>query len=290
MRSFWALSVVALLGSCHQAPPRVAAVHYTVGPAYQAGGVWRYPRADFSYDATGIAAIERAPADGLTADGEIYSPDAFAAAHPTLELPAIARITNLENGQQVVVRINNRGPADPGRIIAVTPAAARALGFGRDGVARVRVAVLAPPSEDLALALPGGPRVDVARAPVGVVEVANLAPPGGLATEAPPPAVRHVEARATSRTPARDLPGARSRVAPRPGAIWIRAGLFTEDLYADLEARSLARFGARIVPWRGGGSFRDEVKIGPFHSVAPADAVLKEVLSAGFGGARLVVE
>lgn len=289
MRSFWALSVVALLASCHQAPPR-AAVHYTVGPAYQVGGAWRYPRANFSYDATGIAAIEHAPANSLTADGEIYSSNAFAAAHPTLELPAIARITNLENGRQVVVRINNRGPADPGRIIAVTPVAAQALGFGAEGVARVRVAVLAAPSEDLALALPGGPRVDVARAPVGAVEVTNLAPPGGGATERPPPALRHVEARATTTTLPHDLPGARSMVAPRPGAIWIRAGLFTEDLYADLEARSLARFGARIVPWRGGGSFQDEVRIGPFQSVARADTVLKEVLAAGFGGARLVVE
>lgn len=285
-----ALSLVALLASCHQAPPPHAAVHYTVGPAYQAGGVWRYPRANFSYDATGIAAIERARSDSLTADGEIYSPNAFAAAHPTLELPAIARVTNLENGHQVVVRINNRGPADPGRIIAVTPAAAQALGFGEGGVARVRVAVLAGPSEDLALALPGGPRVDVARAPVGAVEVTDLAPPGDAAAKAPPPALRHGEARATSTTLPRDLPGARSMVAPRPGAIWIRAGLFTEDLYADIEARSLARFGARIVPWRGAGSFRDEVKIGPFQSVARADAVLKEVLAAGFGGARLVVE
>ena len=62
--------------------------------------MWHYPREDFRYDATGLA--ERLPdRSGLTADGEAFDPASMAGAHPTLQLPSIARVTNLENGRQV---------------------------------------------------------------------------------------------------------------------------------------------------------------------------------------------
>ena len=111
-----------LLAGCG---PRKAAqapgAHYVVGPAYQAGGVWRYPAEDFQLDATGVATVlpDRA---GLTADGEAYDAAAMAAAHPTLQLPAVAVVTNLETGAQAVVRVNDRGPDNPARVIGLTRA------------------------------------------------------------------------------------------------------------------------------------------------------------------------
>jgi rare lipoprotein A len=79
---------------------------------------------------------------GKTAIGEKIYPWSHGAAHKTLPLPARVRITNLENGRRVTVRVNDRGPFIPGRIVDVTAATAKKLGFYQKGLARVRVEVL----------------------------------------------------------------------------------------------------------------------------------------------------
>ena len=77
---------------------------------------------------------------GLTANGERAAPTGMTAAHRTLPFGTKVRVTNQRTGRSVVVRINDRGPFVRGRVIDVTPAAARALGF--DGLAPVTLAVL----------------------------------------------------------------------------------------------------------------------------------------------------
>lgn len=74
-----------------------------------------------------------------TAIGEIYDMHAMTAAHPTMELPSFAKVTNLENGRSVIVRVNDRGPFLHGRIIDLSYAAAVKLGYQKQGTARVRV-------------------------------------------------------------------------------------------------------------------------------------------------------
>lgn len=76
---------------------------------------------------------------GKTASGEQADPEVMAAAHRTLPLGARVRVTNLTNGRSVTVRINDRGPFVKHRIIDVTRAAARHLGFIQRGTVRVRV-------------------------------------------------------------------------------------------------------------------------------------------------------
>ncbi len=71
---------------------------------------WYYPHEDYSYDETGIASwYGQGFHGGATANGEIFNKDELTAAHKTLPLPTLARVTNLENGKSVVVRINDRG-------------------------------------------------------------------------------------------------------------------------------------------------------------------------------------
>lgn len=79
---------------------------------------------------------------GKTAIGEKIFPWSKAAAHKTLPLPCRVRVTNLENGRSVKVRVNDRGPFIPGRIIDVTTPVAKKLGFHRQGLAQVEVEVL----------------------------------------------------------------------------------------------------------------------------------------------------
>jgi rare lipoprotein A len=79
-----------------------------------------------------------------TATGETYDMYAMTAAHPTLPLPSYARVTNLANGRSVVVRINDRGPFHPGRIIDLSYAAAYRLGIAQKGSGEVEVESIVP--------------------------------------------------------------------------------------------------------------------------------------------------
>jgi rare lipoprotein A len=80
------------------------------------------------------------------ANGEIYNKDALTAAHRTLPMNSLVRVTNLSTGQSVVLRITDRGPFVPGRVLDLSLASAKAIGVWRPGVARVRVEVFAAPS------------------------------------------------------------------------------------------------------------------------------------------------
>jgi rare lipoprotein A len=83
-----------------------------------------------------------------TANGEIFDTNKFTAAHKTLAFGTLVKVTNLENGQSTVVRINDRGPFIPGRIIDLSRAAASTIGMTGQGVARVRIEVLPPDSPE----------------------------------------------------------------------------------------------------------------------------------------------
>jgi rare lipoprotein A len=92
------------------------------------------------YDETGLASFYGNKFHGRrTSNLEVYDMYAFSAAHKTLPLPSYARVTNLSNGRSVVVRVNDRGPFHPGRIIDLSYAAAVKLGVDRAGTARVEV-------------------------------------------------------------------------------------------------------------------------------------------------------
>jgi len=79
---------------------------------------------------------------GTTALGETYRPRDLAGAHKTLPLPCKVRVTNLENGRSVIIRLNDRGPFIGNRILDVTPKVASRLNFRDQGLTRVRLEVL----------------------------------------------------------------------------------------------------------------------------------------------------
>jgi rare lipoprotein A len=106
---------------------------------YDVGGERYDPeRADVPIVQTGVASWYGKPFHGRrTASGEIYDMHAMTAAHKTMPLPSYARVRNPANGREVIVRINDRGPFKPSRIIDLSYAAARRLGIA--GVASVQV-------------------------------------------------------------------------------------------------------------------------------------------------------
>ena len=125
---FAALIVAAALAACQPTPPLPPP-----SPPPAAAGAPRYIEVGMaSWYGPGFAKKR-------TADGERFEPNALTAAHRLLPLNSFARVTNLENGKSVVVRINDRGPYAPGRILDLSSRAARELGMKKDGVARVRI-------------------------------------------------------------------------------------------------------------------------------------------------------
>lgn len=113
---------------------------YQVGKAYMVKGKWYQPKEEPGYNKTGMSSWYGSAFHGrLTANGEVYDKYHLSAAHPTFPLPSYARVTNLENGSSVVVRVNDRGPYEFGRIIDVSSKTADFLDMKRKGSANVRV-------------------------------------------------------------------------------------------------------------------------------------------------------
>lgn len=281
-------------GRLLRGPPDAGAQpRYVVGPAYQAGAVWFYPREDFFLDATGLA-VTLPDRTGPTADGEAWDPMAMAGAHATLQLPAVARVTNLENGLQALIRINDRGPANPGRLIGLTPHAADRLGMKRSAATRVRVQVESEPSQALRDLLQGSPGIAVANAPRERVIAEELAPPAGLqrstlrriafapSSTADPYAPAVVAQRALSDTVV--------RVPVSFGQLWLRAADFGQAGYADQLRARLAGLGASVERVRQGRFDKFRVRAGPFANVSQADAALDLATKAGVTDAHIVVE
>lgn len=113
---------------------------YKIGNPYQINGVWYYPAEDTRYNKIGLASwYGREFQNEKTANGERFDRRRLTAAHPTLPMPVIVRVTNLDNGRTTLVRVNDRGPFAAGRIIDLSQAAAQELGFEQQGLTRVRV-------------------------------------------------------------------------------------------------------------------------------------------------------
>lgn len=304
----WFRTVLAalLLGSC-VAPP-TPSPHYVLGAPYQAGGIWWYPRTDLRLDERGLAEVYGAGHPPLTTDGEAFDQTAMAGENQTLPLPVIALVTNLETGRQVKLRINDRGPPTPRRILAVTRRVAVLLGFPPDGVARVRLEVLEGESQAAQNALSGAPVLAIAMAPRGAVKAANLAPPpgargsaGALASVAPDPASSGPAAPGVTQgttpgtrpggdaEPAMRLPESVTQVAPEPGALWIDLGGFPTYEFANMQRAVVARLGATIVSETQGRGEIFNVTIGPVPDVAQADRLLDAAVASGITDARIVV-
>ena len=295
MRWFAAIVLSMLLAGCMAAAPKPAP-RAAMGAPYQLDGVWRYPREDFALNDTGLAMVYERRA-GLTASGEAFDATALAAAHPTLQLPALARVTNLENGRQILVRINDRGPDNAARGFGLTRRAAELLGAPGTTGLRVRVQLMEAESRRMAgEAKPEMPALAVTMAPSGAVQAESLAPPSGAGpsnrgrTAAASPMVQaSVTPAAAEAVPLR-LPEQVWQVQARPGQLAIECGGFSRPEYANLQRERLSRLGAYITTDYYASRDRAYiVRIGPFRDIAAAEAAMRRALPM-VPDVRIVVE
>jgi rare lipoprotein A len=199
---------------------------YKIGRPYQVKGIWYYPQVDYDYRETGIASWYGPGFHGKqTANGERYDQMALTAAHRTLPMPSLVRVTNLDNGRSLVVRINDRGPFKNGRIIDLSYRAAQLLDFVADGTAKVRVEILDSESRRLAAIAQGrqaaenapeaAPMVAVQSAPLPLIDteaVENTAAPDGSTLPADKESTG--QAQGTSQTASGDSRSKRGPVRP----------------------------------------------------------------------------
>ncbi|HSQ98073.1 MAG TPA: septal ring lytic transglycosylase RlpA family protein [Rickettsiales bacterium] len=123
---------------------------YKVGNPYTILGQTYYPREQPNYKEVGMASWYGSEFNNKkTANGEIYDMNDYTAAHTTLPLPCMVKVTNLENGKSTKVRVNDRGPFVKNRIIDVSKKVAKKLDFHEKGTTKVKVEYLARESEEL---------------------------------------------------------------------------------------------------------------------------------------------
>jgi rare lipoprotein A len=307
-----AVAVLALTGCADTRSGSKAAIQgqsrssggYKIGEPYQVKGVWYYPKEDFGYDETGIASWYGPSFHAeSTANGESFDQNELTGAHKTLPMPSLVRVTNLENGRSIIVRINDRGPFVPGRIVDLSRRGAQLLGFEGQGSAKVRVSIL--PEESRAVAA-------AARAGQAGVSIGDISPDGAPKPVASPRASVQVEGAspirarvaerpsfdpsqtvAGSTVDGRFLPAA--VVADTPvrsnGRLYVQAGAFTVYDNANRLRARLSDLGAtRIDPTMVGNTQYFRVRVGPLSSVEAADSILNQVIEGGNNGARVIVD
>jgi rare lipoprotein A len=282
-------------------PPGGGKGIYKVGTPYQIDGTWYYPAEDWNYDETGIASWYGEQFHGkYTANGETFDLNQLTAAHRTLPMPTVVRVTNLENGRSIEVRVNDRGPYARGRILDLSRRAAQLLGFEGQGTAKVRVQIDVPASIQVAsLAGRRGTEPELAAAspppqaaPVRAVAAQPLAPPPGVSVAAnkPVPLPPAPTAQPTGQAvPDAPLPETVQVVPVKPTGIYIQAGAFASiDRAVQLKAR-LQKFGAvNVTSARVSGMNMYRVRVGPVASVDQADTLLSQVITTS-PEARIVV-
>lgn len=292
-----------------------AASTYKVGTPYKVGSVWYYPQENFRLVETGIASWYGPGFHAnKTANGERFDQNELTAAHRTLQLPSIVRVTNLENGRSVIVRVNDRGPFKHGRVMDVSRRAAELLGFINKGTARVRIEVMEKESRVLANAaggdgetpavvtyVPAPAETQVAsledatpeslRTPTITVEElkapASAASPVAYKPVPPAPQTRPVEGEMKS---GRFMPSPVVSTMPvAPTGIFIQAGSFSVHENAMRLSEKLQSIApTRVEPVTVDGRTMYRVKLGPISSVEKADAALEKVIKAGQGSARVI--
>ena len=241
---------------------------YKVGKPYQIAGKWYYPEEDYDYVETGTASWYGKDFHAkYTANGEIYDMNTLTAAHRTLPLPSIVRVTNLENGRSLVLRVNDRGPFAKNRIIDVSKRAAQLLGFQTQGTAQVKVEILEAESKALKAALTGSSGTAYNSAPKTT---------GKIITIPKKPTTSYVNYN-TKQT--------------GQGSYYVQAGSFSHMAMAENLKQQLQRYGQiNIEPAEVHGSTYYRVRVGPFAEQNDADAALSKIRNAGLTDAEIITK
>lgn len=284
-----------------QTAPAIAGTR-KVGNPYNIMGQWYYPVSQSDgFREKGIASWYGKDFHAKdTANGERYNMYAYTAAHKTLPLPTYVRVTNLQNGKTLVVRVNDRGPFVAGRVIDLSYASAVALGVDIQGTAPVLLEALPTNGSPLK---PADTR--------WVADEPHHTTPDTRFTDS---VVAKAEAAENTTSSVVDMPVVASSedlsstlpapTPPQPGLVqqidgvtvghvqvYIQTGAFTDYDNAVAQLKNVqSYFTASLQETTINGKIFHRVRIGPMANVDEADKVLIKALDNGFAQARVVID
>ena len=222
---------------------------YKIGKSYSVDGMEYTPKEETSYQAEGMASWYGSEFAGQkTANGAIFNPQGYTAAHKTLPLPSVVKITNLDNGRSTYARVNDRGPFTKNRVMDVSEAVATELQMKAQGTARVKVELM----------------------PVESAELKRLATQStGIPAE-------------TATQPTGLAP---SEMATATGQYYVQAGALASTVNAETMRGQISSVGQTSVVEEG-GYFK--VRVGPYQTVDQARQAKQALQSHGISNPGLI--
>lgn len=278
--------------------------HFKVGKPYTIKGRRYYPKETYNYSETGVASWYGPNFHGKqTANGEVFDKYELTAAHRTLQLPSIVRVTNLSNGRAVILRVNDRGPFAHDRVIDVSERASTLLGFKNAGTARVKIDVLRQESLQVAalaksgkdttgfeVALNNGhrniiksPTVRPPQTPVQKVNVASV----NQVDQAQFGTGRLEPVQSEALKPSVNA-SAPVGVTPR---IYVQAGSFSQEQNALMLSNRLSHFGdSKVYLTRVNNQPYYRVRLGPYRDEAQAQKIASALIQGGNPNTKIIID
>lgn len=265
-----------------------------IGKPYEVSGETYMPKYEADYEEVGMASWYGPKFHGrMTASGERYDKHEMTAAHRTLPMPSIVKVTRLDTGKSVKVRINDRGPFSHRRLIDLSQAAAEELDMIRVGTIKVRVQYLSQETEqfiaDMGLKKPEGwgdsPRT-FAAVPAGDISAAELAPPE-------PRPLMESSFSFNEAPSAMPESGVNLSLSPAAGGgkYRVQAGFFGNPQNAERVVGELQTLGvASMTQVQANGQQFYRVSLGPLPGYDDAERLLERVRALGYRDARIMVD
>ncbi len=282
-------------------PSHAVPAGYKLGKPYSVAGIQYFPRFDPELVEEGIASWYGEPFHGRdTANGEVYDMNALTAAHKTIPLPSTVRVTNIENGRKLLLRVNDRGPFVAGRIIDVSRRGAQLLGFFRKGTARVKIEFIELASLKVGISsakLEKKSNYNFKKIEEKITKEELLAIPSRPITKRDNIILERLveplkdnnssEAKhATASHSSRKVIGSSANLK----GMFVQVGAFKERSNAINLARKLNLFSKstlRTVNFGESSLYR--VRIGPVETLEEAHKLLRKTVDAGYGDAHIIV-
>ena len=258
--------------------------NYKIGNPYLIDGVSYYPHEDYTYSEIGIASWYGPDFHGgKTSNGETFDENKLTAAHRTLPMPSLVRVTNLENGTSVNVKINDRGPYARDRILDLSSAAADILGIKAKGSARVKVEILPEESKKLKELAISSQNTDIYPPDVKYSSV-NVAPIASAPAEPTP--ITPIEKDTQSvETPAPQQTSATT------GDYYVQVGAYSTYDKADSMKNKLSHIGTvKIFKSVVNGNTLYKVRLGEFTTKEEAEKIQQEITNNGIEGSRVILK
>jgi len=274
---------------------------YKIGNPYLVDGVTYYPHEDYNYSEIGMASWYGPDFHGgKTANGETFDENKLTAAHRTLPMPSLVRVTNLENGMSINVKVNDRGPYKRDRILDLSSAAADLLGIKQKGSARVKVEILPEESKRLKELAMANQATDIYPANMSyssaaIAKDANVQEGTAVVRpveKKPEPVVADPTPVATQQTFVQEpAPVVTKSSVPADGDYFVQVAAYSTYEKAEALKDKLVSIGTvKIFKSVVNGNTLYKVRLGEFATKEQAEEIQRAVTAHGISGSRVILK